>query len=44
MMEGVLENVRARVSAWSVCTVMKRRWSRFRTSRSWFETLMSVWR
>ena len=25
-------------------TVMKKRWSRYRTSRNWFLTSMSVWR
>ena len=43
MMDGVLENV-PRASAASVCTVMKKRWSRYRTSRNWFLTSMSVWR
>lgn len=44
MMDGVLETFRARASASSVCTVMKKRWSRYRTSRNWFLTSMSVWR
>lgn len=44
MMDGVLETYQARVSAWSVCTATKRRWSRFLTSRSWSLISMSVWR
>ena len=44
MMDGVLENVPSARIALSVCTVLKKRWSRYRTSRNWFLTSMSVWR
>ncbi|STR63940.1 uracil phosphoribosyltransferase [Klebsiella michiganensis] len=44
MMEGVLEHVRARVSAWWASIVTKRPLSRCLTSRSWYPTSTNAWR